>query len=349
VNENKSSEKPLKALRESSSPYLGEKLEISILSTKGVSHDHWQINNSNMVLRLPKMSQWGMTPKEQLLYEKTAFQRAQASCHCPRLFDTLPISESLPRGGLIVELIEGRPPKLPHDLGAIAKALSAVHFIPLPEQDKFHPLQFHSQPFTSTLSVVEEQASFLYSAKINSKSLKIILDELSWAKNNVNTYNAPNFYCLVGTDTHPGNFLIDKKGKAWFVDLEKMLYGVPHIDLAHATLAVSTGWDPDCSVKLTKEDIGEFYIEYLRLLGSDSANNIIPSLIPLRRLTWLRTITWFARWRSAWQINNHPAIRDPIMTEHIANHIEDSFQIESIRDAQSEWLDGSLSKIIQDL
>ena len=346
MKEDKSAEELIKALRENSSPYLSEKLEISILSTKGVSHDHWQINKSNMILRLPKMSQWGMTPKEQLLYEKTAFQRAQASCHSPRVFDVLPISEALPRGGLIVEFIEGRPPKLPHDLGAIAKALSAIHFIPLPDQDKRHPLQFHRHPFSSTLSVIEEQASFLSSANINSKSLKIIFDELNWAKNSVNTYNKPNFYCLVGTDTHPGNFLIDDIGKAWFVDLEKMLYGVPHIDLAHATLAVSTGWDPDCSVKLTKEDIGEFYIEYLRLFEPNMANNIISALIPLRRLTWLRTITWFARWRSAWQIDNHPAVRDPIMTAHIANHIEDSFKLENIRDAQSEWLDGSLTKII---
>ena len=38
-------------------------------------------------------------------------------------------------------------------------------------------------------------------------------------------------------DTHPGNFIVDRAGIAWFVDLEKVHVGSPAIDLAHATLA----------------------------------------------------------------------------------------------------------------
>ena len=43
-------------------------------------------------------------------------------------------------------------------------------------------------------------------------------------------------------DTHPGNFIVDRAGIAWFVDLEKVHVGSAAIDLAHASLATSTLW-----------------------------------------------------------------------------------------------------------
>ncbi|MBT3932554.1 MAG: hypothetical protein HOF34_17700, partial [Rhodospirillaceae bacterium] len=34
--------------------------ELSVLSTKGVSHDHWRVADTGMVLRIPRMNQWGL-------------------------------------------------------------------------------------------------------------------------------------------------------------------------------------------------------------------------------------------------------------------------------------------------
>ena len=65
-------------------------------------------------------------------------------------------------------------------------------------------------------------------------------------------------------DTHPGNFIVDQDGIAWFVDLEKVHVGSPAIDLAHATLATSTLWHPDVGKVLSRDEVGVFYTRISR-------------------------------------------------------------------------------------
>jgi thiamine kinase-like enzyme len=318
----------------------GEK--ISVLSTKGITHDHWRIGNSNYVLRIPKMSQWGMKPDNQLAYESTAFQRASKSGHCPELIATIPICEKLPRGALLVEFINGHAPRLPSDLYAISNAFSAIHKLPLPSPNKRKPLQYHTKPIAEMLKIIEEQATFLSKATLSKRARKEVEEELFWAKRLKNQGEPEVPICLVGTDTHPGNFLIDTNGKAWFVDLEKALYGVPYIDLAHATLAVSTGWDPDCATKITTKHVGNFYRYYHSEMNHIKSNEFYSWALNFRRLTWLRTMTWFARYQVAWQDNKHPASRNKGMTQHIVNHITHSFEAETIISAREDWLEPKL-------
>ena len=317
---------------------------LSILTTKGISHDHWRIGDSGLVLRVPQMSQWGLAPAPQLAYEAAAFERASASGHCPRLHDTVPVCETLPRGALIVDQIDGRPPRLPDDMAAIADAFVAIHQLPVPPPAALAPLQTHSEPIAATLRVIEGQAAYLPDARLSDDARAAIAEELAWSRD-LAAQGEPDFaLCLVGTDTHPGNFLIDQDGKAWFVDLEKALYGVPAIDLAHATLAVATGWDPDSAADLTTGEVGAFYRRYLDHVGPSRAAELSPWLLPLRRLTWLRTMTWFARWQAAWQGGDHPASRDAAMTEHIARHIAASFEANAIAQARADWLLADLAQ-----
>ena len=320
--------------------------EATVLTTKGISHDHWRIGDSGLVLRVPRMSQWGMAPNQQLTYEATAFQRAAASGHCPRLQDTVPVCETLPRGALIVDLIDGRPPRLPDDLEAIVDAFTAIHQLPLPPPGERPPLQSHTDPLAATLRVIEEQAAYLPDAQLSDGAQVAITQELAWARDFTSQGEPDIVLCLVGTDTHPGNFLIDRDGKAWFVDLEKALYGVPPIDLAHATLAVATGWDPDSAASLTTGQVGAFYRRYLDRIGPARAAELSPWLLPLRRLTWLRTMTWFARWQAAWQGGDHPASRDAAMTGHIAAHIAASFEADAIAAARTDWLEPELLRAL---
>ncbi len=72
-------------------------------------------------------------------------------------------------------------------------------------------------------------------------------------------------------DTHPGNFIIDAAGLAWFVDLEKVHVGSPAIDLAHATLATSTLWHPDIDKLLSRDEVQRFYDLYLDKVGKKRA------------------------------------------------------------------------------
>jgi Ser/Thr protein kinase RdoA (MazF antagonist) len=334
------------ALRELPSAEATGGHALSVLTTKGISHDHWRIGDSSLVLRISRMSQWGMAPDEQLTYEATAFERAAASGHCPQLHDIVPVCEALPRGALIVDLIDGRPPRLPDDLAAIADAFTAIHQLPVPSPAEQPPLQTHTDPLAATLRVIEEQAAYLPDAQLSGSARAMIDEELAWAREFA-THGEPDIpLCLVGTDTHPGNFLIDRDGKAWFVDLEKALYGVPPIDLAHASLAVATGWDPDSAARLTTDQVGAFYRRYLDRLDPEVAAEISPWLLPLRRLTWLRTMTWFARWQAAWQGGDHPASRDAAMTAHIAAHIAASFEAGAIAEARADWLKSDLARAL---
>ena len=318
----------------------------SLLTTKGISHDHWRLGDSGLVLRVPRMSQWGMTAEAQLAYEAAAFERASASGHCPALRDTIPTSDVLPRGALVVELIVGRPPQLPADLDAIVDAFVAIHSLAVPPPEARAPLQSHDAPVSATLAVIDDQAAYLADAQLPDAARAALVDELAWARAFAKQGEPDMALCLVGTDTHPGNFLIDDDGRAWFVDLEKALYGAPPIDLAHATLAVATGWDPDCACRLSRQQIAAFYRTYLDRIGPARAQELRPWLLPLRRLTWLRTMTWFARWQAAWQTSDHPAARDAAMSAHIARHIAASFDVDAIAQARSEWLAPDLATAI---
>jgi thiamine kinase-like enzyme len=312
--------------------------DLSVLSTKGISHDHWRIGNTGLLLRIPRMSQWSMEPKEALDYQQTAFRRGAASGHVPDCVDTLPPTLALPRGALIVQQVSGRAPRLPDDLPAVADALASLHGMAKPSDPDCAPLQLHRNPISSTLQVIEEQATSLSRARLPVETVSDIRDELEWART-LASKGEPEFgLCFVGTDTHPGNFLIDPDGKAWFVDLEKAVYGAAPIDLAHVTLMTSTGWDPDCSARLAPGDIVEFYLRYLGSVSRARAHELRPWLLPLRRLTWLRSITWFARWRAQWAEENRAATRDSAMTTHIQGHIDLSFQPETIAICRAEWL-----------
>ncbi len=313
--------------------------DLDTLSTKGVSHDHWRIGTTGMVLRIPRMNQWGLGAGEALRYQEVAFRRASESGCTPRFIARLEPDDALPLGALVVEEIAGRAPVLPDDLGAIADALSALHGMePVPQPD-MPPLQVHRNPVASTLQVIEEQAEHLSAAQLDRLTEESIRSELEWAREFA-AHGEPDFdLCFVGTDTHPGNFLIDTDGKAWFVDLEKALYGAAPIDLAHASLATSTGWDPDCRGTLTRDDVQRFYQRYLDAAGRDRAATLGAWLLPLRRLTWLRTITWFARWKASWSTQqDHAAARDERMAAHVRRHVEYCFDPENIAECRRDWL-----------
>lgn len=311
--------------------------DLSVHSTKGVSHDHWRLANAGLVLRIPRMNQWGLRAEAALTYQAAAFERAAASGHTPHFLAVIAPDEVLPRGALLVEEIAGRAPQLPGDLKAIADALAAIHSLPVPADDQLPPLQVHRNPVSSTLQTIEEQAAFLSAANLSTQTEADIRRDLEWARDFAGQGEPDIARCLVCTDAHPGNFLIDDSGKAWFVDLEKALYGAVPIDLAHATLLTSTGWDPDYLGDPSADDIKNFYRYYLDLVGPERAAELDPWLQPLRRLTWLRTITWFARWKAEWSGTEHAAMRDSRMAAHIRTHVERCFEPETIAEIRRDW------------
>ncbi len=73
----------------------------------------------------------------------------------------LPPSAALPRGGLLVEAVRGRPARLPEDLPAIAEALAALHTLPLPAPAARAPLLAPADPWRAMRDEVADQAEHL--------------------------------------------------------------------------------------------------------------------------------------------------------------------------------------------
>jgi hypothetical protein len=320
----------------------------------GIAHDHVRIAGRGAVLRLPRLSQFGLDPADNLAYQAAGFTRAQPSGRTPRLIAVLPAEPDLLYGALVVEEIVGRRVRLPDDLAAIAEALARIHELPLPPAPMRPPLRDHQDPVAATLAVILAQAEHLRDARLRPDALGAIAEELGWARQFAGEIaggmvKAAQPVALVATDTHPGNFLIDGDGRAVLVDLEKMLYGAPAIDLAHATLYTSTTWEREVAAVLSVEQTARFYRAYLDERPAEIAAALKPWLLPMRRITWLRTITWMIRWRAVSAARpDDPALgpwsRSRLATDlvaHMLARIDDFTDPATIARIRAEWLEHS--------
>jgi aminoglycoside phosphotransferase (APT) family kinase protein len=273
--------------------------------------------------------------------------RHLAPAHCtPRLHDVIEPRPGLPGGALIVDHIDGRAPWLPDELGAMADTLARIHALPLPSVDSAIPR--HENPFLETLAAIEQNAMrFLDKAVPDPGARAEIGEELSLMRGMALTIAQRAQPLTVAlADTHPGNFIVDRDGIAWFVDLEKVHVGSPAIDLAHATLATSTLWHPDVGKVLSSAEVQRFYTLYLEKVGPRQAATLEPWLLPMRRLTWLRTTLFMARWRVQTCSPRDPsdpaqwsdAGLEPAMKAHIDQRIDQCFRRDTIQSIRAEWM-----------
>lgn len=320
------------------------------MRTKGLVHEHVRIRGASSVIRVPRLSHWGFAPEKHIAYQAACFGRAAASGRTPRLHGVIAPGAGAPYGALIVDEIIGRPPRLAGETTALADTLAAIHALPVPPAGERAPLPVHDDPVAATVAVIRNQAAFLPEAELPPNSRRVIGEELAWAERfAAESKAADQPLALVGTDTHPGNFMIDRRGHAIFVDLEKTLYGHPAIDLAHASLYTSTMWDADCAAALAPDEVRAFYARYLGAVPRAAADRLRPWLEPMRRLTWLRTTTWAVRWRvlsarapgkdgeteatRGWSAE----ARDPALIASIRARIADYFDPATIARIRAEW------------
>ncbi len=284
------------ALRESRAFCALAEGEISPLPDTGLAHAHFRLGDSGLLARIPKQSQMNLGAGENLRYQQACFARAAPAGHSPALHGILPPSSHLPRGGLIVDHIDGRPPRLPRDMAALADALAAIHALPLPAQAARAPLLAPADPLQAVVAEVSAQAAFLPRAGLAAaaltqieKTFAMVQDALRHAGN-----GQP---CLVAFDAHPGNFLLRNDGRAVLVDLEKARYGAPPLDLAHASLYTSTSWDMHIRADLDDREVVAFYRRWMCRVPPRLAQSWRALLLPLRALMWLWSVTWCAKWR----------------------------------------------------
>ena len=327
------------------------------LNFKGLAHDHLAVAGHDVLLRVPKQSQFALAAADNLTYQAACFERVAVSGHGPRLLGVIPPRPEIPMGALLVERIHGRPPRLPDDLPAFAEAMARVHALPVPPEGQRPPLDDHRDPVGEALAEIERQAAFIEEAGLKPAAEAEIRDELAWARafaREVAEDGRAQPVTLVLTDTHPGNFLIDRRGGAIIVDLEKALYGSPGTDLAHATVYSSTTWDPDSWAELKVGEVARFYRRYRDVLaetaGEALAATLAPWLIPMRRLLFLRAITWCVKWsvlhRRAGLEGKHAAAStedwsaentDPATIAHVAGRVADYLSPATLARMRGEW------------
>ena len=321
-------------------PFEGEALPAT-----GTAHGHVRLRDGRLA-RIAYAYENDPTAAARLHQQAESFRYLQPAGCTPRLHEIVEPHRGLPGGALLVDFIEGHAPRLPDELDALAESLAAIHALPLPPATSPIPRQAH--PFIETLQAVEVNAArFLDKAVPDPGARAEIADELGAMRAlapMLGTLAHPLVVALA--DTHPGNFIVDSKGTAWFVDLEKVHVGSPAIDLAHATLPTSTLWHPDVGTLLTRAEVQSFYDDYLALLNREQAKALAPWLVPMRRLTWLRTTLFMARWRVETRAPCDPANAgqwsdgglEPRMRQHIDARIDECFRRDTIRAIRSEWL-----------
>jgi hypothetical protein len=300
--------------------------ELEALPAIGLAHRHWRVRGQGFVLRVP------VQPID-LAREASAFMRAGPSGHVPRLHGVIPASPALPYGALVVEEIVGHAPK-PADMNLIAMALAALHRLEVPRTAE--PLPAPAEPFAATLAEIERVLAEPGGVILHAETQRQIDDERAWlaafARNEAR-HLAP-VCALIGTDTHPGNFLIAPDGRAVFVDLEKAQYANPAMDAAHASLGTSTRWDRH-GFTLAAEQVADFYRAWLIALDAALADRLRPWLAPFRRLVWLRTTAMYAR-----RIGRDEALSflEPAMQAHARRVIAECLEPRTVVALRKEWL-----------
>ena len=315
------------------------------LPATGTAHGHVRLKDGRLV-RIAYAHEGDPTAAARLHVQAEAFRYLQPAGRTPKLHEVVEPRDGLPGGALIVDFIEGRAPRLPDELHAMADTLARIHMLPLPPASASFPRQ--ANPFLETLEAVEQNATrFLDKAVPDSGSRAEIIDELRLMRGMASEFAQRTQPLSVAlADTHPGNFIVDTSGIAWFVDLEKVQVGSPAIDLAHATLPTSTLWHPDVGTELAQAEVKSFYDSYLAKVGNERAAELQPWLQPMRRLTWLRTTLFMARWRVQTEAPRDPD--DPSqwsdaglsteMKTHLRLRIAMSFDRDVIRAIRKEWV-----------
>jgi aminoglycoside phosphotransferase (APT) family kinase protein len=313
------------------------------MADTGLAHTHVWLERDTIdwVARLPKQSQMGLSAEANLDYQAACFARASESGHAPALHGLLAPAPELPRGGLLVSAVRGRPARLPHDLPAIAEALAAIHGLAVPTEAARPPLRAPADPWRAMREEVDRQAEWLSHAGLSPEVARRIKEELADLPERLppGPGTAPR---LISFDAHPGNFLITDSGRAVLVDLEKCRYGLPGFDLAHATLYTSTTWDLNSYAELAPDEVAGFYHDWRNAAGPAGD---IATLMACRRVMWLWSLTWCAKWRAQHGKAQDSSISgedwsaqlsDDALVAHVRERVEHYLSLATIERVQAE-------------
>jgi hypothetical protein len=321
-------------------------IRLEALPDKGLAHWHVRLKGTGLLARIPKQSQMDLAASENLRYQSVCFRRAAPSGHVPLLHSVIEPADGMPRGALLVEEIVGAPASEPRHLAAIVQALAAIHALPVPLPQDRAPLLNEPDPLAGLVAFIDAQARYLDHPSVPAASARAVEARLAGLTQRMApaVQNCPQR--LISFDAHPGNFLITPSGKAVLVDLEKLRYSHPPLDLAHATLYTSTTWDRDASFELSTEAVARAYATWASAVGESIAGPCRRALVPLRELMWLWSVTWCAKWLAEsagdqgaggdgedWSARNSEAA----LIEHVRDRVNDYLSMRCIERMLAEF------------
>lgn len=272
--------------------------DLELLLAKGLAHDHVRLGSTGLLARVPKQSQLGLDALSNLTYQRACFERAAPSGHTPHCVACIAPTRGLPRGALVVDEIVGRPAALPSDLPGVARALAAVHALPVAPQAERAPLFAPADPLALLWQEIQAQAVHLDALPWSDATRCAVDRELARLDALLARPERPGIH-LIAFDAHPGNYIARPDGRIFLVDLEKCRYSYPGLDLAHATLYTSTTWEAASNAVLQVEDVLAFHAQWEQCVGRLRAVEARPWHAPLRRAMWLWSLTWCAKWLHA--------------------------------------------------
>ncbi|MDG5977284.1 hypothetical protein H010_18635 [Hydrogenophaga taeniospiralis CCUG 15921] len=309
------------------------------------------MKGAGLLARIPKQSQMDLAASANLRYQCVCFQRAAPSGHVPWLHSVIEPSDGMPRGALLVEEIVGMPASEPRHLAPIMQALAAIHALPVPVPQDCAPLLNEPDPLAGIVALIDAQARHLDHPTVPAASARAVKARLADLTQRMVPVVMDCPQRLITFDAHPGNFLITPSGKAVLVDLEKLRYSYPPLDLAHATLYTSTTWDRDASFELPTEAVARAYEVWAAAVGEAIAGpcrRALVPLVPLRELMWLWSVTWCAKWLAE-SAGSHRAGGDgedwsarhseAALIEHVRGRVNDYLSIRCIERMLAEFHD----------
>jgi hypothetical protein len=307
--------------------------ELVPLPAKGLSHTHVRVKSKRVLLRIPRARDGADAA---LAHEAEMFRRAQPSDATPRLHGTLPASAAFPAGALIVDEIPGAAPKLPAGIAALGTALASIHTLDLPVDAARAPIETPADPVRDIVKTIEANLALVDRAKLDPKAKIALGQELEWAKefqinNEKRLAGLTRRLCVV--DAHPGNFMAAPGGRAYFVDLEKCVYSLPGLDLAHAVTRPALAWDPDCAATLGPADIDAYIRAWSAKVGDALTRETLSALRPFRRLIRLRTTSQFLRFRVE---GTHKTL-DGRYADHAEKAIAAALDLATIANQRKAW------------
>lgn len=288
----------LRGLTEADTPWEGSpaQAEVSFLA-RGEYSLNYRIDrngsNGSYVARLVTGSQMGLALGDQALYEHRALDLIRASRVTPEPRFVDPDPPGLPYPVIVEDYLPGRPLDYAADLKAAARAIAAIHALPVPED---HGLKVLPDPVPAALEESRELAApYLIWEDAPPRSRQALaagIERLEEIGDSGDLFAAEDL-AVVNYDLNTHNFVVED-GEARLLDWEKARLSPAVEDLAHFLLPTTTLWRDETAARLTPEQEREFVDEYVERAGTADRERFERQLEVASLAIALRAVSWCA-------------------------------------------------------